>query len=45
MPELPESETIRRGLAPLPTGRKVVAVEVRELHYADARRFGLIDFI
>ena len=30
MPELPEVETIRRGLAPLLTGRRVVAVEVRE---------------
>lgn len=30
MPELPEIETIRRGLVPLLTGRKVVGVEVRE---------------
>ena len=30
MPELPEVETIRRGLAPLLTGRRVVEVEVRE---------------
>lgn len=30
MPELPEIETIRRGLVPLLTGRRVVGVEVRE---------------
>lgn len=29
MPELPEVETVRAGLAPLITGRRVVAVEVR----------------
>jgi formamidopyrimidine-DNA glycosylase len=30
MPELPEIETIRRGLVPLLTGRKVLEVKVRE---------------
>ena len=30
MPELPEVETIRRGLLPLLTGRKVVGVTVRD---------------
>ena len=30
MPELPEVETIRRGLVPLLTGRKVLEVRVRE---------------
>jgi formamidopyrimidine-DNA glycosylase len=30
MPELPEIETIRRGLLPLLTGRKVLEVKVRE---------------
>lgn len=30
MPELPEVETTRRGIAPLLTGRRVVAVEVRD---------------
>ena len=30
MPELPEIETIRRGLVPLLTGRKVLEVRVRE---------------
>ena len=30
MPELPEIETIRRGLLPLLNGRRVVGVEVRE---------------
>ena len=30
MPELPEVETIRRGLGPLVTGRRVVEVTVRE---------------
>src|SRR5881628_3117405 len=30
MPELPEIETIRRGLVPLLMGRKVLAVKVRE---------------
>lgn len=29
MPELPEVETIRRGLAPLVTGRRIARVEVR----------------
>ena len=41
MPELPEFQTIRCGLAPLPTVQRVVAVEDRELRYADARQFGL----
>ena len=30
MPELPEIETVRRGLSPLLTGRRLVGVEVRE---------------
>jgi formamidopyrimidine-DNA glycosylase len=30
MPELPEVETVRRGLAPLLLGRRVLSVEVRE---------------
>src|SRR6266704_3214821 len=30
MPELPEIETVRRGLLPLLTGRRVLAVRVRE---------------
>ncbi|HEU4402819.1 MAG TPA: bifunctional DNA-formamidopyrimidine glycosylase/DNA-(apurinic or apyrimidinic site) lyase [Candidatus Polarisedimenticolia bacterium] len=30
MPELPEIETVRRGLTPLLTGRRVLGVEVRE---------------
>jgi formamidopyrimidine-DNA glycosylase len=30
MPELPEVETTRRGIAPLVTGRRIVAVHVRE---------------
>ncbi len=30
MPELPEIETIRRGLDPLITGRRILGVEVRE---------------
>ena len=30
MPELPEIETIRRGLGPLLVGRRVLGVEVRE---------------
>lgn len=30
MPELPEIETVRRGLAPLLTGRRVLGVKVRE---------------
>lgn len=30
MPELPEIETLRRGVAPRPTGWRVAAVEVRE---------------
>jgi formamidopyrimidine-DNA glycosylase len=30
MPELPEVETVRRGLAPLLVGRRVTAVEVRD---------------
>src|SRR5206468_11892919 len=30
VPELPEIETIRRGLGPLVVGRRVIGVEVRE---------------
>src|SRR5438067_1505456 len=30
MPELPEVETVRRGLAPLVTNRRIVKVTVRE---------------
>jgi len=38
MPELPEIETIRRGLAPLLTGRRLVEVTVRERRLREAIR-------
>jgi formamidopyrimidine-DNA glycosylase len=41
MPELPEVETVRRGLAPLVEGRRIVAVETRrpDLRFPLPKRF------
>ncbi len=41
MPELPEVETVRRGLAPVVTGRRIAAVELRrpDLRFPFPERF------
>ena len=41
MPELPEVETVRRGLAPLLVGRRIAGVKVRR---RDLRRLIVPDF-
>jgi formamidopyrimidine-DNA glycosylase len=40
MPELPEVETVRRGLLPLVEGRRVVGVTVREHRLREPIRVG-----